>query len=202
MRWTILVLLSMWSACAIAQSQQRVSRAVELEHDLTTYSLTQAQLEAFSKRGEQKLRDFFGLLGYQANQQYATMNTVSATERRSISLFRDTAVTLDPLFDVGEPLPIADYLNEVENAYESVAIHLDSLVWITPFAAAMDGIHQGYVQYQLRAHGFQDGKLVATRTGQQTAVLWLRQVSKDFGRRGSDLVWEVSLGDIRWVEEE
>ena len=203
MKYRILLLLSLLAPLAYGQNmqqQQRVSRAADLERDLSLNVLNATQLEAHRTRAEQKLRDFYGLLGYQANQQYATMNTVSATEDRSLRLFHDTTATVAPPFGTGPALPVRQFLNALESNYDAVEFYLDSLQWTAPFTPTSPGTYQGQCTYTLTARAYLGGELTQTRTAPQSATVWLRQVEKDFGRRGSNLVWETSLGNIEWID--
>ncbi|HAA11247.1 MAG TPA: hypothetical protein DCE41_05915, partial [Cytophagales bacterium] len=160
------------------------------------------QLTAFGRRGEQKLQDFYDLMGYQANAQYSTMNSVSDTRQRTTDLFLDSTVTVAPLFEAGLPLPLVVFLDSVESTYSAVEIQLDSMAWVQPLVPSLDGLYQGRLEYVLVARGYQIGEAVTEHTGIQQAEVYLQQVEKSFGRRGSNLVWEVKLGSIRWAEGE
>ncbi|MEL6537374.1 MAG: hypothetical protein AAFQ98_18275 [Bacteroidota bacterium] len=184
------------------RQEQQVSRSRDLTDDLTANQLTDRQLSAFSRRAEQKLLDFYGYMGYQANAQYSAMNSVSDTRQRSLDLFQDTTTLVAPLFYVGDPAPILAFLDSVESTFGSVEIQVDSLVWAQPLALAPgESVYAGTLTYLLHAQGFQASAPVTDRLGMQRAEVYLQQVEKSFGRRGSNLVWEVRLGSILWVEE-
>jgi hypothetical protein len=164
------------------------------EESLEAEELSREQLEAFTQRAQQKLRDLVDYIAIISDSSYEK-EFRDAARRQAMKLFGDTASA--DVHDAGSALLFQWYYDRVQEDRNEMHAMVEAGNINTASFPVRQNLHlyTGTITFRHKRKGVKDKKQPVDNS-YYTAQIIIKKIPKKFGNEVRD-VWEVKLGEIK-----